>query len=275
MLPVNHIPFPNYSVHIVPRSVAHKSSTLELAPTLSACFCPSFLGEIKRSSFHQQAVSQISNIIDKRLHRKKMQDPRNHVPSSPTISSVSSSDLDTESTGSFFHDRSITLGTLMGLSFTATMMPFRASSHRHVSPSLATSDVTTSRKQRKRPPSNSAERQRRRKWWRFCRDDDDEESSRKVMQRGAGDCSRRSSLGEYLEVERRFGDEAVYGSAEVELEGAVARYREQQPAVAERALFADGRVLPPADIVTGESTPEATALCRFPVSLTGICSGGG
>ncbi|KAJ4869022.1 Uncharacterized protein Rs2_49431 [Raphanus sativus] len=203
-----------------------------------------------------------------------MQDPRNHVPSSPTISSVSSSDLDTESTGSFFHDRSITLGTLMGLSFSATMpmMPFRASSHRHVSPSLTTSDATT-RNQRKRPSSNSAERQRRRKWWRFCRDDD--EGPRNVMQRGAGDCSRRSSLGEYLEVERRFGDEAVYGSAEVELEDAVARYREQQPAVAERALFADGRVLPPAEIVTGESTPEATALCRFPVSLTGICSGGG
>ncbi|XP_056855649.1 uncharacterized protein At3g17950-like isoform X2 [Raphanus sativus] len=137
----------------------------------------------------------------------------------------------------------------MGLSFSATMpmMPFRASSHRHVSPSLTTSDATT-RNQRKRPSSNSAERQRRRKWWRFCRDDD--EGPRNVMQRGAGDCSRRSSLGEYLEVERRFGDEAVYGSAEVELEDAVARYREQQPAVAERALFADGRVLPPAEIVT-------------------------
>ncbi|KAG2294520.1 hypothetical protein Bca52824_041189 [Brassica carinata] len=205
-----------------------------------------------------------------------MQDPRNHVPSSPTISSVSSSDLDTESTGSFFHDRSITLGTLMGLSFTATMpmMPFRASSHRHVSPSLTASDATRPN-QRKRPPSNSSERHRRRKWWRFCRDDDDGPGN--GMQRGAGDCSRRSSLGEYLEVERRFGDEAVYGSAESELEGVVARYREQQPAVAERALFADGRVLPPAsaEIVTGESTPVATALCRFPVSLTGICSGGG
>ncbi|KAG2315851.1 hypothetical protein Bca52824_018973 [Brassica carinata] len=201
-----------------------------------------------------------------------MQDPRNHVPSSPTISSVSSSDLDTESTGSFFHDRSITLGTLMGLSFTATMpmMPFRASSHRHVSPSLAISDATRPN-QRKRPPSNSSDRQRRRKWWRFCRDDDDGPGN--GLQRGApGDCSRRSSLGEYLEVERRFGDEAVYGSAEAELEGAVARYREQQPAVAERALFADGRVLPPA---SGESTPVATAVCRFPVSLTGICSGGG
>ncbi|XP_010506189.1 PREDICTED: uncharacterized protein At3g17950 isoform X1 [Camelina sativa] len=210
-----------------------------------------------------------------------MQDPRNHVPSSPTISSVSSSDLDTESTGSFFHDRSITLGTLIGFSFTATMpMPFRASSHRHVSPSVAISRASSSNArrlhQRKRPPSsNSAEpeRHRRRKWWRFCRDDDDDAG----IHRGTGD-SKRSSLGEYLEVERRFGDEAVYNAAEAaELEGAVARYQDQQPVMGERALFADGRVLPPAsaEMVTGEGTPVATALCRFPVSLTGICSGGG
>ncbi|KAG7582368.1 hypothetical protein ISN44_As08g019720 [Arabidopsis suecica] len=211
-----------------------------------------------------------------------MQDP--HVPSSPTISSVSSSDLDTESTGSFFHDRSITLGTLMGFSFTATMpIPFRASSHRHVSPSVAISRASSSNArrhhQRKRPPSNSAEtdqRHRRRKWWRFCRDDDDDAAGNGIH-RGTGD-SKRSSLGEYLEVERRFGDEAVYGSAEAELDGAVvARYQDQQPGMGERALFADGRVLPPASVeaVTGEGTPVASALCRFPVSLTGICSGGG
>ncbi|XP_058000565.1 uncharacterized protein At3g17950 isoform X2 [Hevea brasiliensis] len=35
---------------------------------------------------------------------------------SPTSSTDSSSDLDTESTGSFFHDRSITLGSLIGVS---------------------------------------------------------------------------------------------------------------------------------------------------------------
>ncbi|XP_056854115.1 uncharacterized protein At3g17950-like [Raphanus sativus] len=214
-----------------------------------------------------------------------MQDPRNQVPPSPTISSVSSSDLDTESTGSFFHDRSITLGTLMGFSFTATMPmmpPFRASSHRHVSPSIsisrASSSNATRRNQRKRPPPNSSERHRRRKWWRFCRDDDDDDAGN-GMHRGSGDC-RRSSLGEYLEVERRSGDEAVYGSAEAELEGAVARYREQQPAVGERALLGginDGRVLPPAsaEVVSEEGTPAVTAFCRFPVSLTGICSGGG
>lgn len=171
----------------------------------------------------------------------------------------------------------------MGFSFTATMpMPFRASSHRHghVSPSVAISRASSSNArrhhQRKRPPLNSAEphqRHRRRKWWRFCRDDDDDAG----IHRATGD-SKRSSLGEYLEVERRVGDEAVYNSAEAELEGAVvARYQDQQSVMGERALFADGRVLPPASVeaVTGEGTPVASALCRFPVSLTGICSGGG
>ncbi|KAI7732082.1 hypothetical protein M8C21_031361 [Ambrosia artemisiifolia] len=38
------------------------------------------------------------------------------VSGSPSSSSYSSSDLDTESTGSFFHDRSVTLGNLMGVS---------------------------------------------------------------------------------------------------------------------------------------------------------------
>ncbi|GAB2274358.1 hypothetical protein Dimus_009122 [Dionaea muscipula] len=35
---------------------------------------------------------------------------------SPTSSTASTSDLDTESTGSFFHDRSVTLGSLIGAS---------------------------------------------------------------------------------------------------------------------------------------------------------------
>ncbi|GLT89589.1 hypothetical protein SLE2022_075670 [Rubroshorea leprosula] len=38
------------------------------------------------------------------------------LTASPTSSTVSSSDLDTESTGSFFRDKSITLGSLIGVS---------------------------------------------------------------------------------------------------------------------------------------------------------------
>ncbi|KAG8072279.1 hypothetical protein GUJ93_ZPchr0006g45021 [Zizania palustris] len=43
------------------------------------------------------------------------------IPTSPSAeTSPSSSDVDTESTGSFFRDRSTTLGTLMGVSFADT-----------------------------------------------------------------------------------------------------------------------------------------------------------
>ncbi|XP_026413589.1 uncharacterized protein At3g17950-like isoform X1 [Papaver somniferum] len=38
------------------------------------------------------------------------------ITGSPSFSTDSSSDLDTESTGSFFHDKSITLGSLIGVS---------------------------------------------------------------------------------------------------------------------------------------------------------------
>ncbi|KAL4633037.1 hypothetical protein ACB092_04G092100 [Castanea dentata] len=191
-----------------------------------------------------------------------MLDPANEMlppPSSPTISSVSSSDLDTESTGSFFHDRSTTLGTLMGVSFPA--ITFRAPSQNrdpHVTVSVSVSVSRKAKKTRKSnggvPPQIMVERRRR--WWRLCRDEE----------------ARPSSLGEFLEVERRFGDGAFFGAAAAELEGGVVVEQPQQNQRNGRLLFADGRVLPPAPDDQPAST--AGALCRFPVSLTGICSGG-
>ncbi|KAK8657094.1 hypothetical protein V6N13_035351 [Hibiscus sabdariffa] len=188
-------------------------------------------------------------------------------PSSPTISSVSSSDLDTESTGSFFHDRSTTLGTLMGVSFPA--ITFRAPS-RHHGETQTTSDGSGSataskpKKRRALTAAFGAERlgRQRRKWWQICRDGD----------------SKPASLGEFLEVERRFGDGAFYGGA-AELEGVMGTADDARNG---RSLFADGRVLPPHPAVDDEDEDEdedektstAGGLCRFPVLLTGICSGG-
>ncbi|PKI44176.1 uncharacterized protein At3g17950 [Punica granatum] len=192
-----------------------------------------------------------------------MQDPANELlppPSSPTASSISSSDLDTESTGSFFHDRSTTLGTLMGVSFPA--ITFRApSQHRDPDPpSAAPCGSVTARKskrQKKAPPPFTAAvvaERRRRRWWRLCRDDG----------------GRPASLGEFLEIERRFGDGAFYeGAPAAELQGSVAA----QPRNG-RVLFADGRVLPPQPADADEETPSAAALRRCLVSLTGTCSGG-
>ena len=225
-----------------------------------------------------------------------MLDPANDLipPSSPTISSVSSSDLDTEvhyvsfnfsfscsdfefladeewsvpgffgwnlsfgfgsvmqSTGSFFHDRSTSLGTLMGVSFPA--ITFRAQSqHREAQPVPAASGVAAAgsggggRKSRKVKKALGLVAERRRRWWRLCRDD----------------AAKPASLGEFLEVERRFGDVAFFGAA-AELEGVVT-----QPENG-RVLFADGRVLPPPQ--AEESPSTVSSLCRFPVSLTGIFS---
>ncbi|KAM3380449.1 hypothetical protein P3S68_006022 [Capsicum galapagoense] len=186
-------------------------------------------------------------------------------PSSPTISSVSSSDLDTESTGSFFHDRSITLGTLMGVTFQT--ITFRAPSMTQnrqsniESTSSSSAGAGSSRKSRKSKKSRVAaveeeERRhsRRRRWWRLCRDECD---------------SKPASLGEYLEVERR----ALEGGAAAELEGVVI----DAPPTNGRTIFADGRVLPPVEVEEEESSSAAggLGLCRFSVaSLSGICSRG-
>ncbi|XP_055826654.1 uncharacterized protein At3g17950 [Solanum dulcamara] len=197
-----------------------------------------------------------------------MLDPANDLvppPSSPTISSVSSSDLDTESTGSFFHDRSITLGTLMGVTFQT--ITFRAPSMTQNRQSIVESSggaESNSRKNRKSKKSRVAaveeeERRhyRRRRWWRICRDECD---------------SKPASLGDYLEVERRLGDgELDGGAAATELEGIVI---DAQPTNG-RTLFADGRVLPPVEVEVESSSTGALGLCRFSVaSLSGICSRG-
>ncbi|KAL3512166.1 hypothetical protein ACH5RR_024883 [Cinchona calisaya] len=199
-----------------------------------------------------------------------MLDPANDLlppPSSPTISSVSSSDLDTESTGSFFHDRSTTLGTLMGVTFPAITFraPSRSHSQHHQLQQAATSGSVSGGRKNKKSKKNrnfvamaaagedERPRWRRRRWWRLCRDE--------------CDC-RPSSLGEYLEVERRFGDVAFFGGAAAELGGV-----HMEPTNG-RVLFADGRVLPPEDVDDAESA--AGGLCGFSVvSLGGICSGGG
>lgn len=181
-----------------------------------------------------------------------------------------------QSTGSFFHDRSITLGTLMGVTFPA--LAFRApsqSQQRQGAAEAAGGDGGGAGRRRSKSAKKKSSRVaavaaaeeemhrrwRRRRWWRFCRDDGD---------------SKPASLGEFLEVERRFGDVAFYGgaAAAAEIEDAV---MEAQPRNG-RALFADGRVLPPPEADEESAASEAGngGLCRFSVvSLSGICTGGG
>lgn len=78
-------------------------------------------------------------------------------------------------------------------------------------------------------------------------------------------------------VEGRFKDDAFFTVA-AELESVVVEQRQRKQQWQRNGdvqlLFDDGRVLPSAsngDVDDGVST--IGALCRFPVSLTGICSG--
>ncbi|XP_062118041.1 uncharacterized protein At3g17950 [Humulus lupulus] len=209
-----------------------------------------------------------------------MLDPANDLlppPSSPTNSSISSSDLDTESTGSFFHDRSTTLGTLMGVSFPAIAFRNPSQRHRETPLSAVVGSAADGRalngsrrckksKDKKNATSSAAMvvAERRRRWWSLCRDEEDARPA----------AAAAASLGDFLEVERRFGDGAVFYGAAAELEGVMV----DQPRNG-RLLFADGRVLPPAENDETTSSPSsstAAVLCsRFPASLTGICCTGG
>ncbi|KAL4587816.1 hypothetical protein LXL04_000690 [Taraxacum kok-saghyz] len=159
--------------------------------------------------------------------------------SSPTISSISSSDLDTESTGSFFHDRSTSLGTLMGVATTFPTITFRVPSQRRDgTPTVTLGSAPNNGNAvgfgglRRRRNSNAVDsvserrrkRLRRRRWWWLC----------------SGEDLKPSSLGDFLEVERRFGEEALFdGEASMNMD--VDNLHRDNGGM----LFADGRVLPP------------------------------
>ncbi|KAL1827559.1 hypothetical protein ACET3Z_005971 [Daucus carota] len=128
--------------------------------------------------------------------------------------SPSSSDLDTESTGSFFHDKSITLGSLIGVS---NILEFSRRSLR-----------------KRRPQTVQIKKNNRPKTWCFSlcpRDQTDAES----------DCHNAASLGHFLAVERRAEHRRshspmIYGPEDIAL---AQESREQN------SLFVDGHVAPP------------------------------
>lgn len=176
--------------------------------------------------------------------------------SSPTISSLSSSDFDTESTGSFFHDRSTSLGTLMGVTTSNTFRTPPTITRRSTPNNNNNNRNFVARRRKKDKTADLvAERRRkrvvrRRNWWWLC----------------SGEASKPSSLGEFLEVERRFGVEALFDGVNL------GDHHNNNG----RMLFAEGRVLPPPHSPdVDEGTPSFCSLCRFHILLAGICGGGG
>ncbi|XP_071737991.1 uncharacterized protein At3g17950-like [Rutidosis leptorrhynchoides] len=164
---------------------------------------------------------------------------------SPTISSISSSNFDTESTGSFFPDRSTTLGALMGVStFYPTVTCGTHPHRRDVTPKPTLNNRNFVGRIRKRVRS--------RKWWWFC----------------GFETSKRSSLEEFLEVEWRFGVDSLFSDAMMDMNFGDHHQN------GSRMLFANGRVLPPAQITdVNERSHSLCSFCSFPVLLAGVCGG--
>ncbi|KAI9196782.1 hypothetical protein LWI28_026954 [Acer negundo] len=154
------------------------------------------------------------------------------ITGSPTSSTDSSSDLDTESTGSFFHDRSITLGSLIGVSsiFELSKRSIRGRK-------------TEAVKEKKK--SNNNKRSRRAWLFSLCSRD-----STDIAENVNNNNNNPPSLGHFLAVERRAANynnnsgcrmnqlspNIYYGPDELAL---------TQPNMELNSLFVDGRIAPP------------------------------
>jgi len=184
-----------------------------------------------------------------------------------------------QSTGSFFPDRSTTLGTLMGVSAFggAQAQQRRAARAPAAGEEGAGGAQRAPREEEEERRRGGLWRRRRRRWrrrgrslggswWRLCRDH--------------GDGGPPTSLGEFLDMERQLA------GADFLCDGAGASGREAASVAAATALFEDGRVRPPQPAAVAAAAEErgrwrllrasegSSSLARLPVLLTGICSGG-
>ncbi|XP_076916231.1 uncharacterized protein At3g17950-like [Bidens hawaiensis] len=149
---------------------------------------------------------------------------------SPSSSSHSStSDLDTESTGSFFHDRSITLGNLMGVSSIVELSRRSLRRGKMLSETLSLEPKTKTNLKSK-------------PWcFGFCfclchRDNDDiiNVSMNNIV-----------PLGHFLEVERRAAQDHRRGQHSPFVYGADELALAQPFRDSSNSLFVDGRIMPP------------------------------
>lgn len=136
---------------------------------------------------------------------------------SPSISSDSSSDLDTESTGSFFYDKSITLGNLIGLQSDLAVSTRVIDGQEH--PSSET-------------PRRHKRNSRSKSWWGLC-----------GSSGGCNETNMPPSLGQFLEVERRVA--ASNRREKMYLNMMYDEFAAGQTTFDSNPLFADGQILPP------------------------------
>ncbi|OMO97160.1 hypothetical protein COLO4_14818 [Corchorus olitorius] len=147
------------------------------------------------------------------------------LTASPSSSSISSSDLDTESTGSFFHDKSITLGSLIGIS----------------------SFLDLSRRSTRRRPTETLRDQKNYKSrpWLF--------SLCSKLSTDAVDTNNTQSLGQFLEVERmRAAGGNIYRRNQTPVPAsAPGDFQPVTLASEPNSLFVGDRIAPPSNAVDG------------------------
>ncbi|KAF4368745.1 hypothetical protein CsatB_029809 [Cannabis sativa] len=145
------------------------------------------------------------------------------ITGSPTCSTDSSSDLDTESTGSFFHDKSITLGSLIGVNSILEL------SRRSI-------------RGRKSEPSkeNKSSNTRTRRIWCFsiCSSSDTSD-----IAENSNDAAP-PSLGHFLAVERKTANECRSDQRQTSFYGPDELAMAQSTAET-NTLFIDGCIAPP------------------------------
>ncbi|KAF3795272.1 Uncharacterized protein EJ110_NYTH05305 [Nymphaea thermarum] len=175
------------------------------------------------------------------------------------------------STGSFFHEKTTTLGTLMGvrprlLSPSASSTSASRSNGNAHHNRQQHANTKSGRGASPRGGAHTNHHSRRRKghtwWWRLCRDTTHHPHTGSPSRVAAGHSSR--SLGDFLQVERRsIVDEYLGGGR-----------------VGGGLLFVDGRVVPPSQPSISAAPPPSVSLSsssssssRMPVF--GICSSSG
>jgi len=145
---------------------------------------------------------------------------------SPSFSSYSSSDLDTESTGSFFFDKSITLGSLMGLKSDVGLSG--------LSPRVVVHGQELSSSESEVPRSRQSARSKKSKsWWRLCRDSDDYDCHRNI----------NPSLEQFLEEERRTTGSNIGEGIYINI--MYDEFTAGHDFSGRNLLFSEGRILPP------------------------------
>ncbi|XP_050226228.1 uncharacterized protein At3g17950-like [Mercurialis annua] len=172
--------------------------------------------------------------------------------SSSSSPDSSSSDLDTESTGSFFHDRSITLGSLIGVS---NLFEFSRKSSK-----VRKIEVIKAKKSNKK-----------RKTWLFSlcsRDTTDAQTVTNNDDNNNNNNNHPPSLGHFLAAERRAAadedrrnqnpNSSIYGADEFSFAEA-------------NSLFVDGQVAPPRVISAWHEEDEQRTRNGEPVLFSCIC----